>query len=247
MSLVIPDEIFKRVLKSMGYPIVRIEDLSNGLMTEQEFKDVVLFDALHEYFSWFPIEDKQEYSVTTTFDIDFPSEDVYDVVDYRLVTYGNSYAGRTGSPFLDAVQINSGSSSFAGRGMYGTPYNYGMNIAYSYERMARQSVIDRNRVVQAKINYRDRKITGYTNVSGKLNITWAKTSEDFSDVLYQHQTDVIELMKAETFLYFGNLRNQIAGTTDADLDGSDLVSQGTEMKTAVLEKFKSKPKIVVMR
>lgn len=246
MSLIISDEVFGRVMKSMGYPIITISDLSGGLMTEEQFKDFVLYDALQEYFSWFPIEDKQEYSVGTSFEIDFPSEEVYDVVDYRMITTNNSYMGKTGSPFINAVQTSTFSSTYS-RGQYGTPYHYGSFEANATERMARQAVIDQYKVVNVQMDYQNRKVTGYTNYSGKLNITWAKKSDNFDDVPFAHQTDVIELMRAETFLYFGNLRNQSAGSTDVDLDGGELVSQGERIKENIMEKFRDKPKIVVIR
>ena len=181
MSLILSDETFARVMKSMGYPIITISDLSGGLMTETQFKDIVLYDALQEYFSWFPIEDKQEYTIGTNFEIDFPSDDVYEVVDYRLVTFNNAYAGSTGSPFLDAVQTSQSSSFFSGKKMYGTPYHYNFFEAASMERTARQSVVDRYRTVNLSVDTKNRKVTGYTNYQGRLNITWAKTSEDFED------------------------------------------------------------------
>ena len=248
MAIILSDDVYGRVLKVIGYPIITLEDISGGSMTRQQLQDIVLKDALLEYWSWFPKKNVQEYSYSGQFEMGFPNATTIGILDYRVVQQRNGSLTSGGNSWLDIQNIQSvGSSGSYGGGMFGTKYNYDMNIAYESRRQTQQAVIDRNQVVKIDIDYSSRKIIGYTNLTGKLNITWAEYSEEFSDIPMGDRQDVIRLMQSYLLFFFGDLRNQTADNTPSDIDGSEFVSRASDLKEEVLEKWKSKPKIVVRR
>lgn len=244
MPVIIPEDIFARVFKVMGYPIVKIEDFEDT-MTMEQFKELVLKDALQEYFSWFPKKEVQEVVVGRQFELDFPDESTYGIVDYRVVLTQNAVSGRTGNVFLDAVSTTMNQGTVGGA--FGTKYNYDMHIAREWDRLARQAQVDRNRYAKVSVDQENRKITGYSSFPGKLNITWAKMSENFNDVLFEHRQDAIELMQAETLLFFGRVWSKLAEASPINFDYDNALEEGKELKEKIIEKWRSKPRIVVLR
>ena len=248
MAINLSDETYGRVMRVVGYPIVSLEDLTGGRMDKQQILDLVIKDALVEYWSWFPKKNLQEYKFTGEFSVNFPNENVIGVLDARTVQRGlsGSTTGRTGNPFVDAVNYSMSTSSYSG-GVFGTKYNYGMDLAYSQGRNAYQAVSDKNSVFKLDLDYVNKLATGYNNSSDIINITWAEYSDNFSDIPVAHQNDVIKLMQSYLLFFFGDLRNQTADSSPVDLDGSDFVSRAEDLKSEVIEKWKNKPKIVVVR
>ena len=84
MSVNIPDDILKRVLKVVGYPIVTVEDFTQTMSIE-DLNNLVLKDAINAYFAIFPKKTLAEYDVGRTFTIPFPDEYTYGVLDYKIV------------------------------------------------------------------------------------------------------------------------------------------------------------------
>lgn len=246
MSVNIPEDILKRVLKVVGYPIVTIEDFTTNNMTLDDLREIVLRDGLAEYFSWIPAKSVNEYNIGTTFEIDFPDEETYGVIDYRVILYQNSAVGRTGSVFLDAVTTNQYGSTYGG-GAFGTKYNYDMQISRSWERLSRQSVADEMKTLRVNVDTVNRKITGYNSWPGKLNITWAKNSTDWDAVPSQHQQIAIKLMQSELLSFLGQTRAQLEDDSPAKFNWETMVDQAEKLKEECIDYLKNIPKVCVLR
>lgn len=249
MPINLSDEIYGRVMKVTGYPIITLEDLTGGQMDRQQFQDLIIKDALVEYWSWFPKRNLQEYTVVGNFEIPFPNLNVIGVLDARISqrNISGSVTGSTGNPFVDSVNITATGTGGYGGGVFGTKYNYGSYLSRSQQRTAYQALSDSQGVLKVDINFVDSKITGYNNTSDPISITWGEYSDTFSDIPVGHQNDVIKLMQSHVLFFFGDMRNQTADSTPVDIDGSDFVSRAEDLKKEVLEKWKNKPKIVVVR
>jgi len=250
MDIIISDEIFGRIMKVIGYPIITLDDISGGLITKEQVLDYIFRDALMEYWSWFPIQNTKEYEEVTIFEIDFPNENTVGVVDARVSMAGGGSGGGFGSnAFATLKNCNSiGSTSLGGRGLYGTRYDYGSaTTARTMQRMAMQANKNSLSTLKVNVDSINRKVTGYNNYGGRLNITWAEVSGSYLDVPFNDLQDVIKLSQAYLLFYFGDLRNQTADNTPSDIDGSDFISRAEDLRKYVIERWEDRPKIVVVK
>ena len=245
--LTIPDEQFQKITTCLGWPIVQVEDWG---LTKDQLKDTFILHALKDiYYKWFPIINEQEYSVTSTFDIDFPDDDTFGIIDARLVWKRTAYDTSSGTnPFVYGQAINI-KSSVSGRSanMWNTGNDYGYAQVYEAERSLAQSRIDSNRGIKKRIDYTNRKITGFTNIAGKLVVEWAKYSTNWSGVQHRFENDVISLSQSVILEYFGRLLNFGTGNLPTEMTGDDLIDKAESLSDEVMNKWKSYSKVVLMR
>ena len=124
----IDDLYINEILSIAGYPLLTLED-DDFEFSKEDIKTLVVIPVLRDYYRWFPIELQQEYSVGTSFSLDFPTPEVFNVVDVRLNNNITTGGGATGNPFVNATNFRQTYST--GYGRYGTPYDYGMiNASY---------------------------------------------------------------------------------------------------------------------
>ena len=238
----ISESHYLQIMSAVGFPIITIEDLSNGKMTDENVKDLFVWQALQLYFKYFPVETTQEVSVSGRFSVDFPDENVYGIVDARLVS--SEYAGGAGSrsPFINTINY-----SVSRKSMYGTNNHYDMIGAKMLERAEQKLARSLNRVIKRNVDHKNRRLIGYTNDPGVLAITWASYSKDFDDVQYHFQEDVVKLAQSFVLRYFGELRNQLAGSLPGELDGSDFISRADDLYDNIIDKWNQHTKVVVFR
>lgn len=247
ITVTVPSEVFGRILSPLGYPIISVADLTDNSMTEQQLKDILIWGALKKYFSFFPKEIELDYTVSTSFSIPFPSETTFGIVDARLSLSTNAGVIRSGNAFLDQMFIHQGASGMTYKGRYGSRYDYDMTTVRIMEKAVSQSMVENNRTFQVKVNHSAKTLTGYANISGRLNVIWAEYSTNWSDVLFSDEEDVVSLARAEVLEYFGRLRNQEVGSLPTDLNGDDLISRAKDLKDEIIEKWENRTKIVIIR
>jgi len=215
--ITISEQDYKQIISELGYPVVSEEDLE---FSRSDIQDLFIYPAMREYFTWFPKEKETSVSITGSFEIPFPDENTYGIVDSRLNTTASG-SGTTTSPFMNELIFNACTRS--GAGLYGTQNDYDMTQANYLERAERRAVNDYSKSYKISVDNSEKKVYGYTNIAGELVITWAKFSENFDDIPYRRKSEVIDLAKSKVLKGFAMLRGQM--NTDI----------GIEFDTAVFE------------
>ena len=93
-----------------------------------------------------------------------------------------------------------------------------------------------------------RKIVGFSNTLGTVQITWASWSDDWDNVAFSQQRDVIKLSQAYILTFFGDLRSQ----DDVDgapisLNGDKQTERAEKLEGEVMEKWKNKTTTIATR
>lgn len=242
-QLTLPDDIYYRIMTAMGYPIVTESDLG---ITREQIEDLLILPALKNvYFKWFPKTENDAISVNTTFEVPFPDEYTWGLLDLRLNTNPYYATAKTGNPLINELSIRATSGGY--NNMWGTGNDYGYSQVEYQQRAYRQSIIDTYKGFKKNIDYQNRKVTGYTNVAGQLSITWAKYSTDWGDIDFRFQEDTIKLAQSYILQYFGQLRNQINTNNADELDGGDLIDRAETLYEEVMEAWKQYPRVTILR
>lgn len=248
----IPEKVYNQMLTVLGYPFVTVapdsaED-TKGYdleLTSKQIKEIILEPAINEYYRWFPIGLTQSQSVSTNFEIPFPNKDVFSVIDVRLNTNMFQY-GPTGNALVDERFIST--NNMYSRGMYGTRNDYGYSTARIARRSETQAFIDTNKAFKWHVIENQRKLVGFSNVMGTLEITWAMKSDSWDHVAFSQQGDVIKLCQGKMLEYFGRLRQQLmVSDAPAELNGESFIERGKELLDDVFTKWKAFCTPVIMR
>jgi hypothetical protein len=242
-TLSIPDNIYERILTCIGYPIVPKSDFG---LTKDQILDLLVLPALKDtYYKWFPITEKKDYEISINFEIDFPDENTYGVIDSRLVWKGTGSTLPTSNPLINERYIKVRSQS--GRNMWDSGNDYGYTQVYYAERSLSRSQINDIKALKQWVDYANRKLKGHTNTTAKLSVTWAKYSNDWTGVQFKFQEDVIKLAQSYILKYFGNLLNQGTADLPTELDGNNMIDQSETLYEEAITKFKQYTKPVLLR
>lgn len=233
----ISESDYEEILLDLGYPTIPEEDLEFKRETIQE---KMIFPALREYFKWFPLTEIVSYRVSSSFSIDFPSEDVYGVLDSRINSSISS--DRTSSPFLNDLLIRQHKG-----GAYGTENDYGLLSSRIIERSEMNSLRNSSKAFRVSVDSENRIVSGYINSSSELIITWAKYSTNFSSVPFKRKDEVLKLAKAYVLEAFAMLRGQMDTDIGMDFNVSAFEDKATEYKESIMKKWKEMSKVIIMR
>lgn len=241
-TITVPDNIYQRILTCIGYPIVQESDMG---LTEDQILDLLILPPLKNvYYKWFPVLERKDYDTAAQFEVDFPDEQTFDVIDIRLVWQGVGGVGKTGNPLLDQLNIKVKGQS---RNKWDTGNDYGYTQVYYTEQAYSRARIQNVKALKQWIDYENRKVKGHTNATGKISITWAKWSNNWSGVRFKFEEDVIKLCQSYILQYFGNLLNQGTGDLPTELNGDQMIDRAETLYDEVMEKFKQYSKIVILR
>jgi len=244
MALTIPDTIYKRIITCIGYPILSESDFK---ITSDDIKELFILPVVRDlYFKRFPLKEFTSHQVSSTFSIDFPDADTWGVVDLRLNTAEFSTAQKSGNPLINEINIKQ-TGGLNGVNMWGTGNDYGFTEARYMNQSYQNASKATYQAFKKIIDYPNRKVTGYTNTMGTVSITWAKYSEDWANIDYRFEEDVIQLAQSYILQYFGGLRNQMNTSMPDEVDGSDFIDRAETLYDRVIEKWKKYPKINIVR
>lgn len=227
-----------------AFPIV-----DNILLSDNQIRDLCIRPAFRDYFTKFPIELPESQSINgTEIVIDFPDVFTYGVTDIRIV--GNPDSA-DGSNFFDIYKYQimggAGGSGSVG-GAYGIKgYNPNSLLQERLSTMqANQSMKNRLTTVKYRVDPNTKKVHAYTNTSGKLNITWAKYSNDFESIGYTKINDVLKLCKANLLEHLGMSSSMIDDGSEINVNSDILIDTAKEMREQVFEKWNEFPDIIVL-
>lgn len=242
MALTITDSEYNRILTAIGYPIVSVTDVG---LTDEQVKTLFIEPVLTEVYSvFFPKKAYSQYSIGSTFSIDFPDEYTIGVVDTRLNTFPEEGAAKTASPLINQLNITIGGRS---QKMWGTPNDYGYSQVKIFQKMEAEAQIQDNKAFSVRVNREDRVLEGYTNTYGEMSVTWAKYIEDWAEIQYRFKKDARELAQARLMEYLGRIWEQTTGNLPEDVDGSGYLSAAEDIRTRIMEKWQNYSKVVLLR
>lgn len=196
MPINIQQKHLNLIKKVLAFP-----DVDELLLDDNQIKDLCIQPALQKYFTKFPIKDMTTIPIGSGVEIEvpFPDNTTFGVIDARITDVG--MIGGAGGSFWDIVQFQAfQSNAIRGKtGAYGQRNYNPSSLQQSTENKRHQYKSYQNAYVTNKItlDIDNKKLLVYTSNSGRLNITWAKYSEDFDNVRYERQLDVIKLCQAE--------------------------------------------------
>jgi hypothetical protein len=193
MSVVTIDSVWLNQIKK----IIAAPMVDSLLLSDEEIKDLIIFPVLQKYFTKFPIKEELQMSINGEMFIPFPDEYTFGVLDCRVVDIGLLPGSGTG--FWDLVlftNTNSMSSSMKGSGAYG--YNpSGLLYQRDVERQQYKSQQNQYTTIKSRVDITNKRLIVYSSMTGSLNITWAKYSNNFDSVMFERRDDVIKLCQAE--------------------------------------------------
>lgn len=249
MAITIDDNDLHYIYSVFGYPTVTLDDI--GLFTEDSVKEYVIKQALYEYFRYFPIKQIQSYRVSngnTEGSVDFPDLDTYGVLDCRFTlsldsdVYSNLDTSAT-NPFFSFRNVT---KKNGGRRL-GSRYSYGFDAIQSTVDWTIDSLSAQKQVFRNYVDHQARTLTYFSQQSGYVVITWAKMSDDVSDVIFRYKRDFLNLCKAELKLYWSEFLTKIDSEFPSSFDADTLKEEGQELKDKIMEKWNNKMKPVIMR
>jgi hypothetical protein len=230
--VVVPPSIMKRITSALGTPIL---DLAEDLLIDEEIiKELFIRPAMQLYFTYWPKILKDEYPITQQVQIPFPNNNVYGIAQARVALNQNANTWSR-SPFLNEVlrkQVASYGSYGVQPGTRRDPYiTAGTLIKEQTEAL---SYITLRKAGTFTVNYDDRKLEGYSNVSGILVISWAQYFWDWDKIRFEHVEDVIECCKMYALRYVGGIRSQSDPNTGVTIDGSSFLEEASRLEEKII-------------
>jgi hypothetical protein len=131
--------------------------------------------------------------------------------------------------------------------MWGTKYDYDYRQARLYDRAERQSLISTNSAFRLDIDYTNRVVTGFSNILGKLVITWGEFSEDFQKVPFYRLNEVIDLAKAYTLRHLGMIRSQQTSNLPNQFNPQVFLDRAKELQDKIIGKWQKFTKITIIK
>lgn len=237
-SITISQAKLNEILSPPGVPVIDITDLE---LSKDQVINLSILPALREYYIWFPLTSKTSLNVSGEFSVDFPDEQTYGVADARVTVNRESGGVITSNPFVNERIISSMGSRYRSlRGMD----TFELSIL---DRSRAEATVNLLGTRQISVDEQNRVVTGYSNVGGALTITWAKWSENFSDVPFRRLPQVIKLCQSYVLENLGMIRGQQESNINAELNYQLFLDKARDLREEVMTAFKEYPKVVVLR
>jgi len=238
----IPLEVINQVLSEVGFPIVTYEDLK---ITEKDVLDLFVRPAMQRYFAHNPNQYKttQNIQQNVKFELPFPTDDTFGVLAARVALIGTSNVPAKFNIFREYRHRSIYGSSR--NNVYDNPY-YTREVKLA-EQAANFSYINLSRTGNMEIDRTGRMLRGFSTIPGELVITWARCSNKWADVRFEHESDVIDLAKAYALRYFGLIRSQMDANTGVSLNGDTLLTRADAIEEKIKEKWEGRTKVTIMR
>ena len=234
--------LIKRIIAAPMIDVLLLED--------DQIKDLIIFPVLQKYFAKFPLKEEQELSINGELKIPFPNEYVFGVLDCRVVDIG--LLPGSGTSFWDLVLFSnttSMGSSLKGTGDYGVKgYNpSGLLYQRDVERQKFKSQQNLYTTIKSRVDYENKQLIVYSSITGALNITWAKYSNNFDSVMYERRDDVIKLCQAELLDHLVDAASILSDSgLEVNINTDALRTRSEDLKTKVEEKWNSIHDIVFL-
>ena len=234
MTITITDSYLNLIKSALGYPT---ED-GEFLLTDPQIKEFCIAPAPRQYFAKFPYSVQTEYDISFNelLSVNYPDEDTYGITDARITHQEYPTADSSWTNFLYTAQYNNQvSTKNFGRAGY-NPNSLSQASMTAYQ--ALRSKANMSKTIRIHVNHEERLITAETNRGSKLLVTWAKYSDDFTNVRYNYIQDVIELSQGHMMKHAARTMGIFQNTNmPVNINYDFLNSEGDALLTKVLDKW----------
>ncbi len=251
-AVIIEDDDLENILFEVGVPFITYEELE--FTREQILKNAVL-PAMKEYFKWFPIIEIQAFPMGAggRFEIDMPPHAYTAQRVYLVPGFGLDVNSQ--NPFYRSwAQSNTG---FGMGTSFGNPHDKSLRhrryqdingfSTYILEKAARQGAINYGKRTRIRVNIQQRKLTGFVNQVGSLEVEWAIMSNNWEDIPFQRRMEVRDLAKAFILRGLAMLRNQTAKDSPGVLDTADFKARADILEQKIIGVWEAATKAVAIR
>ena len=241
-AISVTDDWLLQVKKVLAFP-----KINTLVLTDDEIKQYAIFPALTQYFTRFPIKSTVEIQSSDLRVVDFPDAYTYGIVDCRVVDIGT--IGGTGSSFWDILAYQRmgvlGNTNVYGRRGYNPNGLYQQRLQLQQAMKSQQNLLA---TIKFNVDYPNRQLTVYTSTTGKINITWAKYSTDFDDVLYQRKFDVVQLAQASLLDHVADTFGIISdGSLDVNINVEAIRTRAKDLRTEVMDRWILFPAVILLK
>lgn len=240
-EIVISDETYQEIISVIGYPILD-PDEEDFEYTKEQIITFAIRPAMREYFKWFPKTFSEDFQISQTFSIPFPNDETYTAKNIR-VNKNSLTTGTTGNPLINSRVYKVDSQMW----QWNSRYHYNMNRALNLEIAENQSQIGFTASIRHEVDKINRVVHGYSNVLGRLSITWCQVSNNFDDVNYSRIDELIKLCQGKLMLKIGMIRGQQNNNTPVDFNFDMFISEGKEYEKEVMEGWKNFSKVAMYK
>ena len=241
-DVIIDEDLLNEILKEFAYPVLDAEDLP---YTEEQIRKLFIWPAMREYFRYYPLLSESSERVNGTFSINFPDTSVFNIINANLNTNTATTGSIAGSdPLVNASNIL---SIGQGNSRYGTPFNYGVNQAFHSRRSEYNAMKLSQAATRIKVDPQTRKVYGYANVGGYINITWASWDSDFGYIPFEKIEDVIKLCVSNIYQGWGNMLSLQSSELSNELNADFMLERAETLKTEVVERWNAITKPILIR
>lgn len=243
MSITIDNKYLNQIKKVLAFPGV-----NELLLNDTQVKELIISPVLEQYFTKFPRRAEETRQINGEVFIPFPDVQTFGVLDCRVTDIG--MVGGTGGSFWDiiAFQTSGGSISVNGTGAYGRK-NYnpsGLMYQKDMQRQKFKSQQNTYTTIKSRVDIDNRQLICYTSVSGQLNITWAKYSENFADVRFERRNDVVKLCQAELLHHLADSASILADSgLEVTINTDALKSRADELRDGIWERWDEEKDIIL--
>jgi len=241
-NIVISQDWLEQIKKVLAFPKV-----PNILLSDDEIRKFAVFPAMTQYFVKFPL--KSVYSVFSSdlIVVPFPDIDTFGLLDCRVVDIGS--IGGTGSSFWDIL-------AYQRMGVLGNTIVYGRrglnpNGLYQQRLQLQQAMKSQQNLlatIKFNVDYIARNVEVYASTTGKVNLTWAKTSNNFENVIFQRKFDVVQLAQANLLDHLADTFDIISDNSlDININVEAIRTRATDLRTKIEDKWIEFSPIILLK
>lgn len=250
-AIKISEFYLNQVKSALAYPVAPYIHL-----TDDEIKNYAIWTAMYEYFLKFPIPVYEQYiAATTPITFPFPDDDTIGVLDVRVVDKPGNLGGSGGSSeFISLYRYNNLYPRYNNTRMPMRRYtsNFfspnGLRHLVFQEQMFNDAVRNNLNTFKYIIDPYKKNVTVYSTINAKVDITWAKTSNDFDMIKPTRIIDVINLSKAYLRLHLASLGGMLTdNTVEKQINVDYLTSEAKEVIEKIKENWAMSPDAVTIR
>jgi hypothetical protein len=245
IPITITQDDLDMIKAGMAFPL--IEEVA---LNDEQIINFCVRPAMDEYYRWYPVQVAFQENVESQFEIAFPDDMTYGVVDARLNNSGQDLqtGSYTGNRILDILVLNNASRNSIYGGSYGTRYNWdGMNRARMQERNVGGMQLSNRTNTRVRVDRTDRKVKGFCNMPCVLTIIWAKRQYDFSVIRFEHYRDVVELSQAFIYRQLADAVGILDMTElPVKINAQTLLEKANTKEKEIKDKWAAHTKVLVM-
>ena len=243
-SIIIETKYLNQIKSCIGYPL-----RYNIILDDNQIKDLCIERALRQYFKKFPIEELYDFIASgSKTEVDFPDDDTFGVLDIGIVNRG--FAGDVStSGFWSVYAFNNlySPKKAWNIGKYGTSYQFSMNGFGDYENNLQVLGSYFNKgTINYNVDYKNKKVTVFSEIQGTCQIRWAKKSNSFSDVTYEQIDNVIMLCQAYLLEHLADTAGLVENVDDEKLNSAELKEKAMDRFEKVKTLWDAIPDVIII-